>query len=50
MVLAVGNDACITPPHFQRYIQAQVLHGKQCYFPMEAPQARHIAQIRVAQR
>lgn len=50
MVSAMANDACITPPHFQRYIQAPVLHGKWCDFPRESPQARHIAQIRVAQR
>lgn len=40
------NDACISPPHFQRYIQAPILHGKGSGFPMEAPWARHVGQTR----
>lgn len=43
------NNACITSPHFQRYIQAPILHGKVSDFSTKVPQARHIGQTRADQ-
>lgn len=43
------NNACITSPHFQRYIQAPVLHRKVSDFSTKVPQARHIGQSRADQ-